>query len=166
MTTREWFEKHLSSMFPKHEKHVVHGALYGEYGNPCSFSNEVTGHRDHIDKDAVLFNYTLHDTLVFKAVKNFLPQCVESMRVMYRFYPCWCSKLTQDRLNMIAEILHVPVKFHMDDGNDCELYADGLLCSSVEIYPGCRKVIYNVTPIYGEPYMIVRGYDKKGVRWV
>lgn len=165
MTTLEWLTYHLDDMFPKHEKHVVHGSLYGEYGNHWSFGKDVIGHRDHIDKDAVMFNYTLHDTLVFKAIKSFLPQCVENMRIVYKFFPCWCSKLTQDRLNTIADILHVPVNFHMDDGDDCELYADGLLCSSVQIYPGVRKVIYEVTPIESEPYIVVRAYNKKG-EWI
>lgn len=155
MTTLEWFNKHLSSMF------TAKGVSYskGFVSRPTFYSG--VGHRDNVYKSPQRFDYRLWNTLVFNA-EDSSPFCKNKMSIKYTFYPCYASCLTQDRLNMIAEILNVPVNFHMDDGDDCELYTDGLLCSSVEIYPGCRKVIYNVRPIFGEPYMIVRGYNKEG----
>lgn len=164
-TVGTWTANQLKDMFPDKEKHVVYGALYGEYGNPWSFSSKVKGHRDKITKNNDTFVYTLHDSDIFTAHKNTYPQCVDKMRVSYVFKPCWCSKLTQERLNMLAFILDVPVRFHMDDGDDEFLYSDGMLCDSVQVFPGVRKVLYYVHPINSKPYIIVRSYDKKG-EWI
>ena len=161
MTTREWFKKHLSSMFK--DKSVTYNK--GLVSHPTFYSG--VGVRDSIVKSKNRFDYNLWHTLVFNA-EDMSPFCKNKMSLSYTFYPCYASCLTRDRLNMIAEILDVPVRFRLED--DC-LYADEMKCDFVLVYPHNHEIIYHVHGVDMDTeerndYQVIKIYDKKGVRWV
>ena len=158
MTTYEWLKEHLSNMFTEH--HEIHN--HGYVSRPTYYSG--VGVRDRVVKYTDSFDYKLWDTCIFNAEHNDL----YNITVIYTFYPCYASATTRDRLNMIAEILNVPVRFTLKDG--C-LYADDMECNFVKVYPETCEIIYNVHGMDMETesrddYQVMKIYNKKGVRWV
>lgn len=163
MTTLNWFKSHLSNMFCPYDKCITY--THGYVSRPTFYSG--VGVRDKIIKSEKWFDYRLWDTLVFKA-EDMSPFCKNKMSLSYTFYPCYASATTRDRLNMIADILHVPVKFSLKD--DC-LYADEMKCDFVLVYPHAHEIIYHVHGVdmdteKRKDYQVIKIYDKKGVRWV
>lgn len=150
MTTYYWLHKRLRNMFCPCDK--VYN--YGYVSRPTYYSG--VGVRDKVLNSMHSFVYKLWDTTVFEA------ECQKKRKNSYIFYPCYSSAVTRDRLNMIAEILDVPVRFTLKD--DC-LYADEMMCDFVKVYPEIGKIVYDV---HGEKnnYQVIKIYDKKGVRWV
>lgn len=163
MTTLNWFKNHLSNMFCPTDKRITY--THGYVSHPTYYSG--VGHRDKVFKSEKRFDYLLWDTLVFNA-EDMSPFCKNKMSLSYTFYPCYNSVLTRDRLNMIAEILDVPVKFHLEDDY---LYADDMKCDFVLVYPHNHEIIYHVHGVdmnnYNRnDYQVIKIYDKKGVRWI
>ena len=163
MTTLNWFKNHLSNMFFPCVKSITY--THGYVSHPTCYSG--VGHRDKVFKSERRFDYRLWDTLVFNA-EDSSPFCKNKMSIKYTFYPCYASCLTRDRLNMIAEILHIPIRFRLDD--DC-LYADEMKCDYIFVYPGLHEIIYHVHGVdmdteERKDYLVIKVYDKKGVRWV
>lgn len=161
MTTLEWFKKHLSSMFKDKPAEYNRGIV----SHPTFYSG--VGVRDRVIKSKNRFDYNLWHTLIFNA-EDMSPFCKNKMSLSYTFYPCYNSVLTRDRLNMIAEILDVPVRFHLEDDY---LYADDMKCDFVLVYPHNHEIIYHVHGVdinnYNRnDYQVIKIYDKKGVRWV
>lgn len=161
MTTREWFKKHLSSMFT--DKNVSYSK--GFVSHPTFYSG--VGVRDRILKSKNRFDYNLWYTLIFNA-EDMSQYCKNKMALSYTFYPCYASVLTRDRLNMIADILKVPVRFRLEDNF---LYADEMKCDFVLVYPDVGKIVYHVHGVDMDTedrkdYQVIKIYDKKGVRWV
>lgn len=157
MTTYEWLKEHLSNMFTEHYENHNHGYV----SRPTYYSG--VGVRDRVVKYTDSFDYKLWDTCIFNAEYNDLYNTV-----IYTFYPCYASATTRDRLNMIAEILNVPVRFTLKD--DC-LYADDMECNFVKVYPETCEIIYDVHGMdmeteSSDDYQVMKKYDKKGVRWV
>lgn len=160
MTTLEWFKKHLSSMFKCKPAEYNRGIV----SHPTFYSG--VGVRDRIIKSKYRFDYNLWHTLIFNA--ELQDRCRNKMALSYVFYPCYASATTRDRLNMIARILDVPVRFSLKD--DC-LYADEMKCDFVLVYPGTGKIVYHVHGVDMDTeerndYQVIKIYDKKGERWV
>ena len=159
MTTLNWFKNHLSNMFCPTDRHITY--TKGYVSRPTYYS--WVGVRDRIVKYTDSFDYKLWNKVIFEA--KYHEQCKNNKALSYTFYPCYPSATTRDRLNMIAEILDVPVRFSLKD--DC-MYADEMQCDFVLVYPGIKKIVYFVhTDTHGKnDYQVVKIYNKKGVRWV
>ena len=162
MTTLDWLCGHLNTMFTKDGK--SHSYLHGLVSHPTYYSG--VGHRDKVYKSPSRFDYKLWNTLVFNA-EDSSPFCRNKMAVKYTFYPCYASNLTRDRLNMIARILNIPIHFSVDDDN---MYADDMMCDYIFVYPEMHEIIYHVHGYNPETYeamdyLVIKLYDKKGVRW-
>lgn len=157
MTTYEWLSEHLHNMFTENPERHSHGYV----SRPTYYSG--VGVRDRVVKYTDSFDYELWNKVIFEA--KYHEQCKNNKALNYTFYPCYPSVTTRDRLNMIAEILDVPVKFSLKD--DC-MYADEMQCDFVLVYPGIKKIVYLcVQNTHGKnDYQVVKIYDKKGVRWV
>lgn len=162
MTTYEWLKEHLSNMFCPYVKSITY--THGYVSRPTYYSG--VGVRDRVVKYNDSFDYELWNTTIFEA--KYHKQCKNNKALSYTFYPCYASATTRDRLNMIAEILHVPVGFSLKDG--C-LYADDMECDFVLVYPHNHEIIYyvhgmNMHNFTKNDYEVTKIYDKKGVRWV
>lgn len=163
MTTLDWLTGHLNSMFTKNGKSRTY--THGFVSRPTFYSG--VGHRDKVMKSPQRFDYKIWDNLVFNA-EDSSPFCKNKMSMKYTFYPCYDSNLRRDRLNDVAMALDIPIRFHIEDGY---LYADDMRCDYIYVYPGVHEIIYHVHGVNMETYdrddyLVIKMYDKKGVRWV
>lgn len=158
MTTYKWLKEHLSNMFCPCDRHITY--THGYVSRPTYYS--WVGVRDRVVKYNDSFDYELWNTTIFEA--KYHKQCKDMMVLSYTFYPCYASATTRNRLNMIAMILDIPVRFSLKD--DC-LYADDMKCDFVQVYPGIGEIIYHVHGMNMETesrddYQVTKIYDKKG----
>jgi len=162
MTTNDWLCGHLKTRYTKNGRSCerVHGLV----SRPTYYSG--VGYRDRVMKSPQRFDYRVWGNLVFNA--EISEVCHNKMRERFVFYPCYASNLTRDRLNAVARALNIPIAFHLDDDG---IYCDDMRCDYIYVYPGLHEIIYHVHGVNMEnydrdDYLVIKMYDKKGVRWV